>query len=337
MGLGTFDRPQQGNANLHPNVAGFIGTLQLPRAMPVYVSLSIGPVVIASQPVNEVADSTLFVVDPMAVSRLEGSLRLVVLSAETRQPISGAAVQVGYANRPPGDEDALTDEIGRVELHHLAPGPTQLWVSAAGFEECGFDATIPAGSTLDFGTVELHPATRVSGRVVHATGEPAPSAYVTVFLDESVLKSSSLSRPFTTTKADDDGYFALENLGRRRYALVVLTHDPNDSSYTGSRKALVQVDATLGSVADLLVTVQPAPAVTLINPAGREGVSFHLRHEAVPIFDWCHDVPYLTSPDQQKFSLVPGSYVLETVVPGQAMRTRQIVLGSEPMTIDVSQ
>ncbi|HZM00776.1 MAG TPA: carboxypeptidase-like regulatory domain-containing protein [Planctomycetota bacterium] len=333
MGLAEFDRPHRGNANPNPTVAGFIGTLQLPRVMPVFVSLSCGPEVIAVQPVAEQQDSVLFVIDPVTVSRLAGSLRLLVVSAETRQPVEGAAVEVGLgANLSPGGEDGRSDDLGVCELHRLAPGPTQLWVSAPGFEQCGFDVTIPAGDSLDLGIVELHLATRVSGRVVQATGEPVPQAYVTVFLDDAGLRSSILAEPFATTKADDDGFFGLNTLGRRRYALVVIVPF---ATYADARRALVIVNTTAGPVDDLLVTVEPAPALTVLNPAGRAGVSVHVRNEAAPFVDWWPDIPYLSSPGEQEFNLLPGRYVLEYAVPGQAKRTRSFVLGAEPLTVDL--
>jgi hypothetical protein len=44
------------------------------------------------------------------------------------------------------------------------------------------------------GTVELDPATRVSGRVLFATGEPVSRPYVTAYLDDASMLSSSLAR-----------------------------------------------------------------------------------------------------------------------------------------------
>lgn len=58
---------------------------------------------------------------------------------------------------------------------------------------------------------------------------------------------------------------------------------------------------------------------------------------AAPFVDWWPDIRYLASPEQQEFSLRPVRYVLEIAIPGQATRTRSFVLGSEPLTVDLSQ
>jgi hypothetical protein len=334
MGLGTFDRPQQGNSNPNPTVPGFIGTLTLPHAMPVCINLAVGPIVLGVQRLSETDDTALFIVDPTTVQRLAGSLRLLVLSAETRQPIEGAAIELGLgSNLTAGGENGHTDDLGVCEVHGLAPGRTQLWVSARGFEERGLDATIPQGDMLDFGTVELQRTTTISGRVVDATGQPVSQPYVTVFLDDASLTSSILSEPYMATKGDEDGSFQLDRLGPRRYVLAVLK---TFGTYADSSRAQVAVDATDAPVDDLLVTVEHAPAVTFFNPAGRDGVSIHLRSEAAPCVDWWPDIPYLASPDDMKFCLLPGRYAVESAVPGQALRTRPLVVGSEPMDFDVS-
>ena len=336
MGLGRFDSAGTGNAHRLPSTQGFIGTLFVPARAPVCVNLAIGPIVIAAQRPSPDADSVLFVVDPVDVKKLGGSARLQVVSAETRQPIEGASVQVGLRSlRRPDRPDCITDDLGLCELHDFTPGPTQLLVSAPGYEERGLDATIPRAETVDVGTVELDPATSVSGRVVFATGDPVSRPYVTAYLDDASMLSSSLAAPYATTKGHE-GDFTLEGLGRRRYVLLVLASDPNDDSYTGLRKAMVRVDTTAGDVADLLITVEPASTVRFLNPPGHEGVSVHVRSEAAPFFDWWPDIPYLSCPDAVKVSLVPGRYVVEFGVPGQALQRRPLVVGSEPMDFDVS-
>jgi hypothetical protein len=300
------------------------------------VNLAIGPIVIAVQRPSADAHSVLFVVDPADVKRLGGSARLLVVSSETRQPIEGASVEIGVgSNLQPGGADGRTDDLGVCQLHDLAPGPTQLWVSAPGYEARGLDATIPRAETLDVGTIELDPATRVSGRVYFATGVPVSRPYVTVYLDDASLTSSSLTEPYATTRGDE-GDFTLERLGRRRYVLLVLAQDPDVDSYAGLRKAMAQVDTTAGDVTNLLLTVEPAPSVRFLNPPGHEGVSIHVRSEAAPCFDRWPDVPYMSCPDEMKVSLVPGRYVVEFAVPGQPPQTRPLVVGIEPMEFDLS-
>jgi hypothetical protein len=334
MGLGTFDRPHEGNSNPNPTVPGFIGTLTLPHAMPVCVNLAVGPIVLAVRRLGESDGTALFIVDPATFERLTGSLRLLVLSAETRQPIEGAAIELGLgSNLTPGGENGHTDDLGVCEVHGLVPGRTQLWVSAHGFEERGFDATVPQGDTLDFGTVELRPTTRIVGRVVDATGQPVSQPYVTVFLDDASLTSSLLCEPYMATRGDEDGGFQLDRLGPRRYVLAVLK---TGGTYADSSRAQVAVDATDAPVDDLLVTVEYAPAITFINPAGRDGVSVHLRSEAAPCVDWWPDIPYLPSPGSRMFCLLPGRYVVEFAVPGEPPQTRPLVVGGEPMDFDLS-
>jgi hypothetical protein len=337
MGLGSFDAPAYGNANPTPRVAGFIGTLTLPREMSVQVSLALGPIVIATQPAGPHDQTVLFVVAAMSVEQLAGELRLIVADALTHEAIAGAAVEVGVgANLSRRGRPALSDDLGAVHVRQLRAGPTQVWVSAPGFEQRGFDATIPSASTLDLGLVELLPATTIMGRVLHTTGEPAANAYVMAFLDDAALRSSFLAEPFTSVKADEGGSFAIEGLGPRRYALVVLARAEGETE-SGSRMALALVDATRGPVTDLVLTVAAAARVSVRNPAGREGVSVHVRNEIVPSFDWWPDIPYLRSPDERTISLVPGRYALELTVPGQPTSTRQLEVFTNPVTVDLGQ
>jgi 5-hydroxyisourate hydrolase-like protein (transthyretin family) len=157
-----------------------------------------------------------------------------VTAADTGAPIAGAAIQL----RPLADgaaRSAATDDQGRFEIAALAGGQYVLTVSAEGY--FGPDATLLRSTgvsrmidlkdnqQLDQTHISLAPARAIEGRVLNASGEPAPR--VTVQLSQLTDAAGRLrlisggSRGLGRT--DGRGRFRIEGLPPGDYFVLALS------------------------------------------------------------------------------------------------------------------
>ena len=225
-----------------------IGKLELDESLPAYVSLLFRHIVLQTQTVQPGATEVVFVLPPESLNALLGSVHVRVVDAETHQPIAGTAADLSDSQsfRPPqpaGPEGDFTWERQR-------PGLLELRVSAPGYEEWNREVSVPPGGRADLGTVEITPATTMSGIAMDAEGK---AVEVQLRLRSDDLSGFGMGALRSSSGAD--GRFEFRALGRRQYLLMVA-----DQERAGFP---VPVDLRYGNVEGVVVTVEEGIPVRL--------------------------------------------------------------------------
>ena len=126
----------------------------------------------------------------------ESVLQGQVVEVESRAPVAGALVSVVDASSPWSWEQAsaLSDREGRFRIDRLAPGRYKAVADTADRHgEAALSVLVGVGQRVADVTVELHPASELSGRVVLAGSEqPCPEGMVT--LHDSLTDRTSTGR-----------------------------------------------------------------------------------------------------------------------------------------------
>jgi protocatechuate 3,4-dioxygenase beta subunit len=153
--------------------AEYLGVLVLREDPPVHVSLVLQSAVLATQRVEPGAEEVRFTLDPRDLVRARAGLVCRAVSAATGEPIEGVDVTLsGTSYFVPATP---TDGSGVVRFEGREPGRYELVLRANGLGTHRRDVELEPGAVLDAGTIELAPETWIAGRVVDASGEPAPA------------------------------------------------------------------------------------------------------------------------------------------------------------------
>ncbi|WZP00803.1 M56 family metallopeptidase [Isosphaeraceae bacterium EP7] len=152
--------------------------------------------------------------------RPAASLKVRVKDKATGQPIQGANVIVGWADRP---EAPITDRDGTYLVQRLMPGSNEVSISADGHANERRKVTLIADEVTNL-DVLLGPASTLEGQIRDAEGNPLPGAKITAITPDD-------SYEFSRAVSDTDGRYRLEKLpigvafvvrhGKRAYATNV--------------------------------------------------------------------------------------------------------------------
>jgi len=297
-----------------------LGKLELDESLPAYVSLMLRHVVLQTQTVEPGATEVVFVVPLENVTALLGTVRVKVVDAETRQPVANARAELsdsqsGGGNRPPNPEGFFVWENQR-------PGLLELQIHAPGHETWSGEVSVQPGAVTDLGTLELTPATTLSGLVLDGDGTP-----VSVSLRALVDENRGLGMGARTySQSGADGRFKLENLGRRRHLLVV-----SDEDWTALP---VPVDLRAGDVSDVVVRVSGGTLVHLHAAwpaAASYGVEL-ITQDGRPIRDW----DAWLGDRAWAGKLAPADYVALVSDEGRELRRVPFTVGGEELTVELA-
>lgn len=321
-GIGRFDDPMESPwpaATALPG--GMLGRLELDDPLPAYVSLLLRHVVIASQRIEPGTEEVVFVVPLADVLGLFGEVRIQIVDADTRDPITdGMATLTDSQSMGGGDRP---DDEGRFEWTMQRPGLLELEIRATGYEYWVSEVSVPPGGVADLGTVSLYAATNIHGRVIDADGNPqfvGLQAYPAHRFNET---RSILSRGSFQSAAD--GTFSIGPVGRRKYELLI-----------GGQvwAALpVFVDTYAGDVQNVVITVSPA-TMLYVKPTWPADRRFRLRVVAADGLV-ISDSPSWDSARPWWRRLVRGDYVVELIDGTTVIATVPVTVGKERVNIEI--
>ncbi len=182
------------------------------------------------------------------------SIQGVVVSAGTGEPLHKASVDAfptenRRANDQPQGGGAITDAMGRFEIKDLAPGNYRLSIERNGYvtqqygqrnsQGPGTILTLTAGQKTSNITVQLIPASVISGHVFDEDGEPVLNAQVTAMRfsyenGQRQLVGSKISQ------TNDLGEFRLFGLTPGQYFVRAILR-PNRSEVAKTREGYVPI------------------------------------------------------------------------------------------------
>ena len=193
----------------------------------------------------------------------ESVLQGQVVEVESRAPVAGALVSVVDASEPWSwqEASALSDREGRFRIDRLAPGRYKAVADAADRHgEAALSVLVGVGQRVADVTVEMHPASEISGRVVVAgSGQPCPEGTVT--LHDPLTDRSSEGR------ISSDGQVRFRAVLPGNYRVEVSCRDHHREDKT---PAVVVTDRPLGG---LVWRVHPGRQIAgVIQDAAGAGV-----------------------------------------------------------------
>lgn len=294
LGLGRF-APSRWSRESEDAVPGLVGTMELQVDPPVYVSLMLRHVVLASEPVAAGQERMEFRVAVDAVSDCLGSVRVQVVDGETGNPLPGARVSVSDAQS--GGGGTPTDEQGTVTIEDVPPGIMDLHVSAKDRAGVSRHFRIAPGEDLDLGTIVLEPALKVSGLVLGPDGKPVQADIRWDDLEHHLPPMPLINN--RSTRSNAEGEFSLWNVGPSRFALHVRADE---------LVAHALVDATKGPPEDLEVRLQPGVPVKVVKDiASDRQYLFSIRtRDGLPVYG-----DLVRSAGDMTLHLPPGEYLAD--------------------------
>ncbi|MFN0006511.1 MAG: hypothetical protein ACKVXR_01285 [Planctomycetota bacterium] len=295
------------------------GILELPRPLPVYVSVCVENVVLTTQFAPSGTEQMEFVLTPEDVRATRGSLRLRIADAETGRPVTEGRVGL-HANGNFGMGDPIIQQDGTVEFADLPPGPRHLSVVCRGYEWVVEQVWIDAGLETNLGVLRLNRPISIAGTAVDEDGDPV-RAWISVWPLERYEASQRIADKFCWY-ADHDGQFKIQPAGRRRYLLRA-----NDEEWA-SESAIV--DASDGPVENVRLKV--ARGVTLTVDFGAEVQ----RGSRLLVHDM-HGHPVGERPvlpgGCARIGVHPGRYRVRMEFDGEPHEDRMVDVGTEPVLI----
>jgi hypothetical protein len=297
-----------------------IGKLELDESLPAYVSLMFRHLVVQTQRVEPGATEVAFVVPVETLTALLGGVRLKVVDAETRQPLVKAMVELSDSQSSGGGR--APDAEGVVTWERQRPGRLELQISAPDHEQWNGEVSVPAGGVADLGTIELTPATSVSGVVLDEAGQPV-SVQLRALVDEE-RELGMGARSYNRSGAD--GRFECKSLGRRRYVLMA-----SDEDWTGLP---VPVDLRQGNVGGVVVHVAKGTRVRLHSQWVGDGTC-DVRLiasdglELWSIEGWLGDWSWAKR-------LVPGEYIAILARGGVELKRVAFRVGTEDLSVELA-
>jgi hypothetical protein len=156
--------------------AGFAGELRLHREPPLHAALLRGPVVIATGRIEAGQRELVFQIDPEAVRKGSGEVRLRLLDGATGAALAGAELRLRTGQNT--STSAKTGEDGVARFDGVRPGIALLTSSVAERERLELDLRVTPGARLDLGDVVLSPLASITGRVLDEQGQPVTNASI---------------------------------------------------------------------------------------------------------------------------------------------------------------
>ena len=344
----------------NPIVAESFSRLMILGDPPIYLSVDVCSVVLASIRLETRVDRARLVVPLDRLASLRGSFTCVLLDKESGMPFAQGHARLSPVYSSVGgyvDERLEADPSGRIRRENLFPGRYTLSLRgerAAPYVRAAVSNTpvpntqgaapttwsardvrsfvLGQGEDVDLGTIELDPSQHVAGRFVDAKGQPVDgrASIRPLSLDDPVDPSVlGADMEVGDLQSDAHGGFVRNGLGKERYVLVAngkLRGNPKGDLLVG----IAVVDLREGSVDDLVVTLETAQRFC-IRPETEEAKDFVFRLADAA------GVPFARGALAQpcNFWLAPGSYCALVGPDVAHFREIPFTLGAEAMTIKV--
>jgi hypothetical protein len=235
---------------------GCSAALVLSCDLPVHVSAVFHHLVLLTKQVEPGTSEVEFVVDPEALLRQLGGVRVTVAEASGGAPPQDVSVELA-------DERFGLPETGPLSIDNIAPGDSMLHVSAPAHERISRKVRIEPGRITDLGTILLGPEVILRGRVVDPAGQPVSTAISSGRFDPAT--DSVLWDREACWRTRADGTFEFRGLGRGRFALRTVGADeiqvPGQENVTNFASGIREVDATVGSVDGIVIACDPVARV----------------------------------------------------------------------------
>lgn len=188
-----------------------LGELTLREEPPLYVSLLLGHLRVATQRLDPLDEEVLFVLDPEQYRAKCATFRVRIHSAETGEPVVEASVS--FATNNVSTSTMVPVHGGFATYSTVTPGPGLLSIFAPRYREVRRELRLEPGDDLDLGTIELERETPVEGRVDALEGVTDPQVIAALRAD---LQRNNHQRRLFGLPIDAGGSFRL-NLGPYEY------------------------------------------------------------------------------------------------------------------------
>ena len=297
-----------------------MGKLELDGALPAYVSVVFRHIVLQTQLVEPDATEVVFVISIPSLQALLGSVKLHVVSAETKQPVPGMTAALSDSQTSGGGDKP--DAEGNFLWEKQRPGRLELEVRAADHETLYAVVSVQPGATTDLGTLELTRLAAMRGRVVDAAGSPV-ALNLRALIDEPIGGRGMGAR--SSFKSNAEGAFESYGLGRHRYHVAIASDE---------WAALpVPVDLSNGDVEGVVITVVPGTPVRLI-PRWESGQRYDVRvtnEEGAIASDaraWDSEWTWFKR-------MVPGRYEVTLLDEGRMVKQIPLVVGDTQLALEL--
>lgn len=251
FGIGLFHDRQNaitGHDNFPPDS---LGRLEILGPLPAYASLVFRHVVLQTQRVEEGATSVTFTMPWERVAGQLGSVRARFVDAGSGLPLLDARADLSDAQGLGGGIEPDAD--GTFLWERQRPGLLELVLDCPGHERWMSEVLVRPGARTDLGTVAVEPATRISGFVRDAAGQPR-SGHLSLCVVDRRAETTDIMSALYQGSSDGSGRFVFEGLGRRVYEI-------RPSEYEFAARPLL-VDARAGDVENAVLLVDEGTQVS---------------------------------------------------------------------------
>jgi len=230
------------------------------RSEPLWIAITIGERVLARRRALPGENDLTIMIATEDVLAGTGSLRVAVVDDLDSSPELHASVALP---RTVGNvHGSGVDAEGRVRFDNLLPGSVPVAVRCEGYVAWDGNVAIEAGRISDL-TVRLERATTISGVVRDPNGHP-----LRIRLRAVPRRADDASQKISSYRSNslDDGSFTFQGVARGEYVIVQEYMDVEASIVPPFTRDSVPpgatyVDARLGSVTGVIVTLDPADAL----------------------------------------------------------------------------
>jgi hypothetical protein len=158
-----------------------------------------------------------------------------VVDAVSRRPIADATVMlVRTVNEfPPGaiNTTAITDANGKFSIQPLPRGRYRIYVRKTGFARVTDPSSaqtidVAAGQSVTDVELVLHAAAVIAGRILDASGGPAPLLTVSALRQQTALDRTTVATTAHIAQTNEQGEFRLEDLDAGNYLVIAAPYPP---------------------------------------------------------------------------------------------------------------